>query len=274
MDGLKLKDQVAIVTGGGGGLGEGICLCLAREGANVVVSDVDLGRAQGVAAKVSDTGRKALAVQTDVRSAEQCEALVKTAIAEMGGLDILVCAAGVGGFAVKRDLTLPPLLEHIPEEEWDLLIDVNLKGVFLCNRAVAPYFKGQRRGKIINISSIAGRHGVDWIPHYSASKAGVIVLTQAVTQQLAPYGVNANTICPGFIWTSMWVTGAEALAQGHETFKGMRPDEIFDAVVTRSASKRAQTPEGIGKAVVFLASSDSEEINGQAINVDGGAEFN
>ncbi len=271
---MRLKDQVAIVTGGGGGLGEGICLCLAREGAHVVVSDVKLELAEKVAVRVKKMGQKSSALQTDVRKSDQCGKLIEKTLDEMGRIDILVCSAGVGGFVYRGESDEPPILENISEEEWDLTIDVNLKGVFLCNKAVAAYFKKQKRGKIINISSIGGRKGIDWIAHYSASKAGVIVLTQAVALQLAPYNVNVNTVCPGVIRTRMWDTGAKVLSQSYPPFKGMSPDDVFDAVVQNMIPmRRAQTAEDIGNTVVFLASEEAKEITGQAINVDGGAIF-
>ena len=272
---MRLEGKVAAVTGGGGGLGRGICECLAREGAHVVVSDLDLGLAEKVAAKVEESGRKSLAVQTDVRAVDQCENLIKKTVDGLGKIDILVCAAGVGGFVYWDGTEEPPILENISEKEWDLTIDVNLKGTFLCNRAVAPYFKKQMSGKIVNLSSIGGRKGIDWIAHYSASKAGVIVFSQAVALQLAPYNVNVNTICPGLIWTPMWEVGAKVLSQSYPPLKGMEPDDIFQATVQNMIPlKRPQTPEDIGNAVVFLVSEDSKEITGQALNVDGGSIFN
>ncbi len=273
---MLLKDRVAIVTGGGGGLGEGICLCLAKEGAHVAVSDVDPELARNVSRKVEEMGRKSRAFETDVRKADQCEALVKGALEKFGGLDILVCAAGVGGFSYWNEAEAPPpVLENITEKEWDLTIDVNLKGVFLCNRAVAPHFREQKSGKIINLSSIAGRKGIDWIAHYSASKAAVIVFTQAVALQLAPYGVNVNSVCPGVIRTPMWDIGAKVLSKSAPPFEGMSPDEVFAAVVQNMIPmKRPQTAEDIGNTVAFLSSNLSREITGQSINVDGGAVFN
>ncbi len=271
---MQLESNVAIVTGGGGAIGEGICVSLARAGADVVVSDINLESAKKVANKVSASGRKSLAVQTDVCKAEECQALVTRARETMGSLDILVCASGVGGFELRGDSAEPAILENISEEEWDLTIDVNLKGVFLCNKAVAPYFKEQKRGKIINISSIGGRHGVDFIPHYSASKAGVIVFTQAVASQLAAFNINVNTICPGVIWTPMWEKGAKALSHTYPQFKGLKPEEVFQGMVAQLIPlRRPQTAEDIGRAVVFLASSESDQITGQALNVDGGAVF-
>jgi len=166
-------------------------------------------------------------------------------------------------------------IENISEEDWDLTIDTNLKGVFLCNRAIAPYFKKQRKGKIINISSIAGRRETDWLPHYSASKAGVIVLSQAVAVQLAPYNVNVNTICPGLIWTSMSVVAGKIMSRTYPQFKDMNPTEVFnESIRTRVPLGRPQSPEAIGNAVIFLASDEASEITGQALNVDGGTVFN
>jgi NAD(P)-dependent dehydrogenase (short-subunit alcohol dehydrogenase family) len=269
---MRLIDKVAIVTGGGGGLGEGICLCLAKEGANIVVSDINPDFAYQTVKKIEDTGQKAFAVQTDVRKREDCHRLVEMTIEKMGKIDILVCAAGVGGFAAQGDTGEPAILENISEAEWDLTLDVNLKGVFLCNQAIAPQFKKQMSGKIINISSIGGRKGVDFIPHYCASKAGVIVFSQALALQLAPFNINVNTVCPGVIWTPMWRAGATAISHTYPQFKGMSPEAIFEAMVTHMIPmKRAQSATDIGNTVVFLASSEADQITGQALNVDGGA---
>ena len=143
---MRLKDQVAVVTGGGGGLGEGICLCLAREGAHVVVSDVQEGLAEKVSAKIQEAGQESMAIQTDVRIADEVQALIDTTIDKMGGLDILVCCAGVGGYASRGiEAETPLTIENISEADWDMTIDVNLKGVFLCNKAVVPVFKEQKK---------------------------------------------------------------------------------------------------------------------------------
>lgn len=271
---MRLKDKVAIVTGAGGGLGEGICLCLAREGAHVVVSDVNAAAAEKLAVKIREAGSNAIVVGTDVRVAGECKELVDTTVKEMGKVDILVCNAGVSGFVHRRESEEPPILETISEEDWNLTIDVNLKGTFLCNRAVVPYFKEQKSGKIVNISSIGGRKGVDFIPHYCASKAGVILFTQAIALQLAPYNVNANTVCPGLIWTPMWEEAAHVLALSYPAFKGLTPDQVFEGAVQNMIPlRRPQMPEDIGNAVVFLASDEARQITGQALNVDGGAVF-
>ena len=270
---MRLKDQVAVVTGGGGGIGEGICLCLAREGAHVVVSDVKLDLAEKVAAKIKEGGQKSLAVQTDVRKADQCQALIDKTLEEMGRLDILVCSAGVMGFANRGlDSDIPLTIENILEDDWDLVMDVNLKGVFLCNKAVIPHLKKQKKGKIINISSVGGRQGAAFLAHYTASKAGVINLSQSIAMHLAPYGVNVNTICPGIIWTPMWADGVRVLSMGNPD---ANHEALFNTIVESEIPlKRPQYPEDIGNAAVFLASEEAKEITGQALNVCGGMRYN
>lgn len=269
---MKLSDQVAIVTGGGGGLGESICLCLAEEGADMVVSDVRRDLAEAVSKKVQAIGRRSVAVETDVRYSDQVKGLMDKGLSTFGKIDILVCCAGVHEVTLKGESEPPGLIENITEEDWNRTMDINLKGVFLCNRAIAPYFKQQRKGKIINISSVAGRVGNETMPHYCASKAGINILTQSVALQLAPYNVNVNTVCPGMIYTPLWETrGSKAMAATFPQFKDMSPRVMFDTLIkARIPMKRPQTGESIGKAVVFFASSDSQEITGQALNVDGG----
>jgi len=273
---MRLKDRVAVVTGGGGGIGEGICLCMAREGAHIVVSDQNLSAAEKVSGEISKLGRRALAIQTNVCRAKDCQDLIESSLKEMEQIDILVCCAGVPGYSdktvIRDEMTR---IENISEDDWNLTIDTNLKGVFLCNRAVVPYFKQQKKGKIINISSIAGRRGADWLPHYSASKAGVIVLSQAIAVQLGPYNVNVNTICPGYVWTPMSVVAGKVMSKTYPQFKDMNPGEIFNELTRiRVPLGRPQSPESIGHAVIFLASDEANEITGQALNVDGGTVFN
>ncbi|MGD0915874.1 MAG: SDR family NAD(P)-dependent oxidoreductase [Thermodesulfobacteriota bacterium] len=273
---MRLKDRVAVVTGGGGGIGKGICLCMAREGAHIVVSDQNRSSAEKVAAEISKLGRKTLAIQTNVCMAKDCKDLIEFSLKEMGQIDILVCCTGVPGYSDKTIISDEMTrVENISEDDWDLTLNTNLKGVFLCNRAIVPYFKQQRKGKIINISSIAGRRGSDWLPHYSASKAGVIVFSQVMAIQLGPYNVNVNTICPGFVWTSMSVIAGKVMSKTYPQFKDMNPTEVFNEIIrTRVPLGRPQTPDSIGNAAVFLASDEAEDVTGQAINVDGGVVFN
>ena len=271
---MRLKDRVAVITGGASGIGEGICLCMAREGAHVVIGDINMESSAKVADKILKTGRKVLTVKTDVRKMEDCQNLIKKSLDDMGCIDILICCSGFPGYSDSTTGEDPTRIENISEDNWNLTIDTNLKGVFLCNRSIAPYFKQNKKGKIINIASIAGRRGADWIPHYSASKAGVIVMSQAIAAQLAPFNVNVNTICPGFIWTPMSLTAGKMMAELYPQFNNMNPDEVFNELVrTKVPLGRPQTPEAIGNLAVFLASDEANEITGQAINVDGGAVF-
>lgn len=272
---MRLKDKVAIVTGGGGGLGEGICLCLAQEGAHVVVSDIDKQLADAVTVKVSEKGRKSLAIKTDVSKEDDVKELMDQTIKEMGDMDILVCCAGVSGYA-NRDTTSINI-EEMPVEQWDETFAVNMKGIFLCNRAAAPIYRKKNQGRIVNISSVAGRKGSDLLPAYSASKAGVISFTQSMALQLAPHHVNVNAVCPGVIYTPMWRRGAEILANAHPLFAGtgIDPKGALDMMVqTLIPFKTYQTPEDIGWAVVFLVSDEAQEITGQALNVCGGMAMN
>ena len=275
---MRLKNQVAIVTGGGGGLGEGIALCLAEEGADIVVSDIKPDLAEKVAARVKDLGRKSMALETDVSKEDRVQSLFDMTLDNMGRLDILVCCAGVFGATHRKpDSEEPFWVENVLVEDWDFIFDTNVKGVFLCNRAVAPVFRKQSSGRIVNISSVAGRKGHDMLLAYSTSKAAVIAFSQGMALQMAPHHVNVNTVCPGIIYTPMWEAGSKLLVEYHPLFKGtgLKPKDALDAVVeTQIPFKTYQTPEDIGKAAVFLASDDAKEITGQALNVCGGMAFN
>jgi NAD(P)-dependent dehydrogenase (short-subunit alcohol dehydrogenase family) len=248
---------------------------MAKAGADVIVSDIREDLARGVAASIEGLGRRAVAVKTDVTDEGECKALIETALQELGRLDILVCSAGTAGIEFMSPTDEAMAIENIPLETWNRTIDVNLKGVFLCNRAVIPHFKSQQRGKIINISSIAGRVGRDMLPVYAASKAAVINLTQGVALQLAPHSVNVNTICPGLIWTPLWAGGIDFMRRARPELKDVQPEVAFNLMVQGSVPfKRPQTPEDMGELAVFLASDAAKEITGQAINVDGGSQMN
>lgn len=256
----RLEDRVAVVTGGGRGIGRGICLALAAEGATVVVADLDATTAKSTARELTASGRKALAVMLDVTSREAAEAAIERAAGEFGGVDILVNNAGVLGEHSGRDVTL---------DDWDLALDVNLKGIWIMTQAVLPMFKARGGGKIVNIASIAGRHGTGVHPHYSASKAGAINLTQSLALTLGPRNINVNAVCPGLVRTDMW--------QNLERMMGApaSPSSPIDEYISTSMPlRREQTPEDIGKAVAFLASDDARNITGQSLNVDGGLRLN
>jgi len=248
---------------------------MARAGADVVVSDIREELAREVAAKIEGLGRRAVALKTDVTDEGECQALIDTALQELGRLDILVCSAGTAGIEFMSPMEDAMAIENIPLETWDRTIDVNLKGVFLCVRAVIPHFKKQQRGKIINISSAAGRDGREMLPIYGASKAGVINLSQGIALQLAPHNINVNTICPGLIWTPMWAGGIDFMRRARPELKDVPPDVAFNLMVQNSVPlKRPQTAEDMGELAVFLASDAAKEITGQAVNVDGGMQRN
>jgi len=271
---MRLQDNVAIVTGGGGGLGEGISLSLAGEGASIVVSDVNLQNAEKVAARVNESGGHALALQADVTNAKDCAHTVAAALETYGRLDTLVCNAGADGLPHANPETTP-LLENVLEEDWDIVMNVNLKGVFLSCRAAIPHFKDQAQGRIINISSVAGRQGVEFLPAYAASKAGLISLTQSIALQLAPYHVNANCICPGIIWTPMWERLATYMTRSNPALAEISSADALNAVVQQMIPfGKPQTVEDIGNTAVFLASDDAKEITAQALNVCGGIRMN
>jgi NAD(P)-dependent dehydrogenase (short-subunit alcohol dehydrogenase family) len=197
------------------------------------------------------------------------------ALEKMGRVDILVCSAGTGAAHLLSREGNPSLVENIPVAAWDLTVDVNLKGVFLCNRAVLPHFKEQGKGKIINIASDAGRKGDKMLPVYGASKAGVINLSQAIALQCAEHHINVNTICPGLIWTRLWSAGVELMVKAIPEFQAVNPDDAFAILVDAiTPFKRPQTADDIGNMVVFLASDLAKEITGQTFNVDGGVQMN
>ena len=264
----RLEGKVAIITGAGSGIGRGIALAFAKEGAKVVVNDVHGDNAKTVAKEIKAQGKEALDIEADVSRNDQVEKMVRKTLDAFGRIDVLVNNAGVGGEHVG------PPLSNLTEEDWDITYEVNLKSLFLTCKAVMPHMIEQKSGKIINISSIAGKTGTPFIPHYSASKAGAISFTQSLARELAPHRINVNAICPGVIWTPLWEKVATHIAENNPERKGMEPRAVFEDIVERSVPmKTEQTPEDIAMTAVFLASNESNQITGQAINVDGGMEL-
>jgi NAD(P)-dependent dehydrogenase (short-subunit alcohol dehydrogenase family) len=262
----RLDNRTAIVTGGGRGIGRGIALELAREGAGVAIADVDLDNAERTAAEINEQGGRARVVRIDVTDPESVEAGVSAAMREIGNIDILVNNAGVVGAHVGGGA--------ITLEDWDACYEVNLKGMWIMSRALIPHFKERGGGRIINIASIAGRKGGAGLAHYCASKAGAISLTQSLARDLGPSNINVNAVCPGLLWTDMW-RHLEGVIGRDTTPEVVEQRRVFERFIEANCPlRREQTPADIGRAVVFFASDDARNITGQALNVDGGIELN
>lgn len=245
---MKLKNKVAIVTGAKRGIGRAIALELAKEGAKVIISDINLKECQIVCDEIKKIGSEALAIKCDVSKKKDVDEMIKKTIQKFKKIDIFVNNAGV--------LIMKPFIQ-MTEKDWDFVLDINLKGVFLCTNAVVKHMVKQKSGKIISIASIAGEVGFDNTSAYCASKAAIINLTRELALELSPFNININAIAPGIIETAMT--------------KDMLKDKKSKAGLLASTPiGRAGQPEEIGKAAVFLASGDSNFITGHTLVVDGG----
>jgi len=247
---VKLDKRTAIVTGARRGIGRAIALALAKEGANVVVSDISQEDCEKVVTEIEGLGRRGLALKCNVASSTEVEDMVRRTVAEFGKLDILVNNAGIIAFKPFLELT---------DEDWDNIMNVNLKGQFLCARAAAKEMTKNKWGRIINIASISsGGCGIAFplIAHYTASKGGVMALTEALALELTAQGINVNAICPGAIDTDM--------------AKGVKEGGQLEQVLLRIPKGRLGQPEDIAHLAVFLASEEADYISGAAIVIDGG----
>jgi meso-butanediol dehydrogenase / (S,S)-butanediol dehydrogenase / diacetyl reductase len=259
---MELKGSVAIVTGGARGIGRGIAYELAAEGARIVIADLP-----GVSAERDETvgeikkrGGEAVAVDCDVRDFAQAQAMVQQAIDAFGQVDVLVNNAGV--------IRIGPVVAFA-EDDWDLIMDVNVKGTFLCSKAVIPHMTGRRSGKIVNVSSIAGKRGRPFASSYASSKWAVIGFTQSLAYELAPSNVNVNAICPGEVDTHMWQDVILPMAAAAAS---QSKQEAWEAMLKRDVPlARPQTPQDMGRAVVYLCREDN--ITGVALNISGGTEM-
>ncbi len=259
-----LAGRSAIVTGAGRGIGRGIALCLAREGADVAIGDINLANAESVAQEVREKGRKAIALECDVGTRKGAETLVQAALEAFGKVDILVNNAGVVGAPGWQDRAEPS------DEDWAEVLRVNLMSRVYCSEAVIPHMKQRGYGKIVNIASIGGLQGSSVIPHYCASKAADINYTQSLALQLGPFGINANAILPGILFTDM-IRGIHDQGKVRDTSRAeLSNEEIFRKAEERIPLGRGQTPEDIGNMAAFLASDLAKNITAQAIDVDGG----
>ena len=258
-----LEDRIAVVTGGAQGLGEAICHRLAKEGAHVVVGDINLEGARKVAADIeAQTDRRALGVRCDVTNEEEVAAMIDTTVERFGRLDICVSNAGV---------LISGAIDEFPADKWRFVIDVNLYGYFLVAKHAARVMKAQRSGVIIQINSKSGKKGSYKNSAYAASKFGGIGLTQSIALELAEYNVRANAICPGNLLDSpLWVN---SLYKQYAKKWGITEEEVRQRYINQVPMKRGCTYEDVTNVVVFLASDQSSYMTGQAINVTGGQEM-
>ena len=249
-----MDTKVAIVTGGGTGIGRAIALRLAQDGMDVAIADINQSAAEAVSQEVRELGRRSTAVVADVSKPNQVYRMVAEVVETLGKLDVMVANAGV----VKG---MP--LQDVTEEIWDLHMDVNAKGVFFCDQAAAiQMIKQGHGGRIINASSGAGRRGSKNLSPYSASKFAVVGITQSFAAELAPHKITVNAYCPGIVGTEMW----KGLDQDFEKIGAQRMAEK----VAGTPLGRAQYPEDVANLVSFLASDSADFITGQAIIQDGG----
>jgi len=243
---MDFKGQVAVITGGARGIGKAIAEALARKGVNIVIADISSEQAQGTAAEIGKLGVKATGVGLDVSKAVEVNSAFGEIAKEYGKIDILVNNAGV---------TRDGLIMRMKEEDWDAVININLKSVFLCSKEAVKVMAKQRYGRIINISSVVAFMGNPGQANYSASKAGIVGLTKTTAKEYASRGITANAVAPGFITTAM----TEALPENvKEDMKRAIPLGSFG------------TTDDVANAVVFLASSGACYITGQVIHVNGG----
>lgn len=259
----QLTDRIALVTGGAQGLGAAICLRLAREGCDVMVADLNGEQAEQTAQVVAqETGRRVLAMKVNVADEEQVRALVAATVHEFGRLDILVANAGVVRSGPVDELSL---------RDWQLVIDVNLTGFFLCAKHAAAVMKRQGSGVIVQINSKSGKKGSFKNGAYAASKFGGIGLTQSIALELAEHGIRVNAICPGNLLDSpLWVN--ELYGQYAKRL-GISEAEVRQKYVDQVPMKRGCTYDDVANVMVFLASDQSSYMTGQAINVTGGQEM-
>ncbi|MBS3907317.1 MAG: 3-oxoacyl-[acyl-carrier-protein] reductase [Syntrophaceae bacterium] len=243
---MELSGKVVLVTGAAQGIGKAIALLLAKNGADVVVSDINLEKAQETAHEIQGMGRRSFAIKVNVADLKDVERMVEAIVEQFGRIDILVNNAGI---------TRDRLILRMTEEDWDAVLDVNLKGTFNCTKAAIRHMSKQKCGKIVSIASVSGEMGNPGQANYAASKAGVIGFTKTIAREFAGRGINVNAIAPGYIQTPMTDAVPE---KAKEELKRMIPME------------RLGQPEDVAQAALFLVSENSSYITGQVLNVNGG----
>jgi meso-butanediol dehydrogenase/(S,S)-butanediol dehydrogenase/diacetyl reductase len=254
---MELKGQVAIVTGAGRGIGRATALELARQGADVVIAELDQAGAKRAAEEVGALGRRAVVAPTDVTSRAHLLAMVDRARAELGRIDILVNNAGIYRAAATLDVT---------EEHWDAIMTINAKAVFFASQAVLPTMIAQKGGSIVSLASMAGKIGSKTNLPYNASKAAVISMTKSLALAHAADGIRVNCVCPGFVETDMW----SVVSRDQGALLGMTADEFTRQRAAQVPLGRMEKPEDVAHVVAFLAGPRSGYMTGQALSVDGG----
>ena len=254
---MELEGQVAIVTGAGRGIGRATALELARQGADVLIAELDQAGAKRTAEEVGAVGRRAVVAQTDVTSRADLRAMVDRARADFGRIDILVNNAGIYRAAATLDVT---------EEHWDAVMDVNAKAVFFATQVVLPVMLAQKRGNIVSVASMAGKIGSTTNLPYNASKAAVISMTKSLALAHAAEGIRVNCVCPGFVETDMWA----GVARDQGKLLGMTPEEFTRRRAAQVPLGRLEKPEDVAHVIAFLAGPRSGYMTGQALSVDGG----
>lgn len=244
---MSLKGKTAIITGGSRGIGKACAIYLAKQGADIVFNySNNSSMAEETADEIKNLGVKVLAVKADVKSSQDIDYLFNQALENFNSIDILVNNAGI---------TRDTLLIRMKEEDWDTVLDINLKGVYLTCKAAAKHMMKKRQGRIINISSVVGITGNPGQANYAASKAGIIGFSKSIAKELAPRGILVNVVAPGFIDTDM---------------TSVLGEKVKDNILTQIPLGRYGSPEDVAKLVTFLASDDNQYITGQVINIDGG----
>ena len=244
---MQLEGKVALVTGASRGIGKAIALMLAENGADIAVNFAgSTAAAEAVAAEIEKMGRKAILVQGDVSKADVCAEIVDKVVSKLGHIDILVNNAGI---------TRDTLLLRMKEEDWDAVLNTNLKGVFNCTKAAVKYMAKQRSGSIVNISSVVALMGNAGQANYAAAKAGILGFTRSVAKEMAARGIRVNAVTPGFIKTDM---------------TSVLSEKVVAAMEASIPLARLGEPEDIAKAVLFLVSDNAAYITGQTLHVDGG----
>jgi NAD(P)-dependent dehydrogenase (short-subunit alcohol dehydrogenase family) len=263
---MRLKDLVAIVTGGARGIGEGIARCLVDEGARVALLDIDGEEAARTAATL---GEEHLGIGADLSDEETAAAAVEQAVAHFGSLHILVNNAGGGNRRSAKANGMP--FTRVQQEGWDEHMAINLRTVFAMTKAAIPHLTRQKAASIVNIASVAGLRPDPGMPAYSAAKAAALSLTRSLALELGSANVRVNAICPGLLYTRAWKVLASNIQKRTPAYADKDPYQVFlEVVKSQTPLGREQTPDDIGKLTAFLCSEDARNITGQIISVDGG----